>query len=132
MITMFGEGEVNGQPVRRIQIDIGASKTVVNWSLISPADIGKESIVVTFGNGTSGEYPLAPIRVKIDEEYCVKVAVVQDLAEEVLLGRDVPLQKHMVKHLPQEGQMEFHSCIRETIEYSWRRCRRIMREHWQF
>ena len=37
---------------------------------------------------------------KIDEEeYCVKVGIVQDLTEEVLLGRDVPLHKHMVKCL---------------------------------
>ena len=32
--------------------------------------------------------------------------VVQDLVEEVLLGRDVPLCKHMVKHLSQEEQMQ--------------------------
>ena len=40
-----------------------------------------------------------------DEEYCLEAAVVQDLVEEVLLGRDVPLCKHMVKCLPQEEQM---------------------------
>ena len=47
---MLGEREVNGQPVRRIQINSGASRTVVYRSLISPADN------VTFGNGTFGEY----------------------------------------------------------------------------
>ena len=67
-VGLFGEGEVNGRHVRRIQIDIGASRTVVKRSLISPSDIREESIVVTFGNGTSGEYPLAPVRVKIDDE----------------------------------------------------------------
>ena len=105
--SLFGEGEVNGQLIKRIQIDSGASRTVVRRSLISPSDIGEETIVVTFGNGTSGEYPLAPVRVKIDnKEYCVKAAIVQDLAEEVLLGRDVPLHKHMVKRLFKEDQME--------------------------
>ena len=103
----FVDGEVNGQPVTRIQLDSGASRTIVNRSLISPTDIGEKSIVVTFGNGTCGEYPLATINVKIDdEEYCLEAAVVQDLVEEVLLGRDVPLCKHLVKRLPQEEQME--------------------------
>ena len=47
-------------------------------------------MIVTFGNWASGVYPLAPVRVKIDkEEYCVKTDIVQDLAEEVLLWRDV-------------------------------------------
>ena len=97
---MFNEGKVNGQPVKRIHPDSGASRTVVNRSLISPTDIGEETIAVTFANGASGKYPLAPIRVKIDEEeYCVKATIVQDLAEEVLLGRDVPLHKHLVKRL---------------------------------
>ena len=51
-------------------------------------------------------YPLAPVRVKIDEEeYCVKPAIVQDLAEEVLLGRDVPLHKHLVKRLPKGNRL---------------------------
>ena len=36
----------------------------------------------------------------------MKAAIVQDLAEEVLLGRDVPLHKHMVKRLPKGEQME--------------------------
>ena len=54
-------------------------------------------MVVTFCNGTFGEYPVAPITVKIDgSEYSLMVAVVQDLVEEVLLGRDVPLCKHML------------------------------------
>ena len=51
--------------------------------------------------------PIATIMVRIDdEEYCLEAAVVQDLVEEVLLGRDVPLCKHMVKCLPQEEQMD--------------------------
>ena len=80
---------------------------MVNRSLISSTDIGEKSIVVTFGNGTSGEYPLATIKVKVDDkEYCLEAAVVQDLVEEVLLGRDVPLCKHLVKRLPREEQME--------------------------
>ena len=101
--SLFGEGEVNGQHVKRIQINSRASRTVVKRSLRSPSDIGEETIVVTFGNGTSGEYPLALVRVKIDnEEYCVKAATF----DEVLLGRDVPLHKHMVKRLSKEDQME--------------------------
>ena len=83
----MGEGQVTGKPAR-MQIDSGASRTVVNKDVISPADREEETIVVTFGNRATGEYPLASIKVKMDgEEYQVKAAV----AEEVLLGRDVPL-----------------------------------------
>ena len=45
---------------------------MANTSLILPSDIGEETIVVTYCNGDSGEYPLAPVKVKTDEEeYCV-------------------------------------------------------------
>ena len=53
--SLFGEGEVNRQHVKRIRIDSGASRTVVKRNLISPSHIGEEAIVVTFGNGTSGK-----------------------------------------------------------------------------
>ena len=73
---MFEEGKVNGLSVKRIQLDSGASRTMVDWSLISLDDIGEESIVIMFGKGAPGEYPLAPIRVKTDrEEYCVKATI---------------------------------------------------------
>ena len=115
---LYTEGEINGRLVKRIQIDSGTSRTVVKRSLISPADIDGESIKVTFGNGTSGEYPLASVRVKLDnEEYQVKVAIVHDLAEEVLLGRDVPLHKHIVRCLPKEEQMDLLcQIVRENKE----------------
>ena len=58
---------------------------------MSEEDIGEESITVTFGNKAFGEYPLATIRARFDgEEYDVKAAVVQDLAEDVLFVRDIP------------------------------------------
>ena len=75
--------------------------------MLSQKDIGEESIRVTFGNGTTGEYFLATVKVKFDgEEYDVKAAVVKDLAEEVLLGRDVPLHRHVMKRLPKKEQVE--------------------------
>ena len=69
-----------------------------------------------FGNGTSGEYPLAIVRVKIDGKECyVKAAVVQNLPEEVLLGRYVPLHKHMVKRLSKGEQMDLlHQLARDN------------------
>ncbi len=121
-IRFFGEGQVNGKSVKRIQLDSGASRTIVNRNLIAGEDIGEESIRVTFGNGTAGEYPLATVKVKFDgEEYTVKAAVVENLAEEVLLGRDVPLHRHIVKRLPKEEQVELikqlaednHMCVQE-------------------
>ena len=124
-VLLFGEGEVNGQPVQRIQIDSGASGTVVDRRLVPVKDIGDETITVTFGNGTSGEYPFASVRVTFDgDEYEVKAAVVQGLAEDVLLGRDVPLHKHMVSRLPRGEQMDLlrqlaekhHVQIQETKE----------------
>ena len=36
----------------------------------------------------------------------LKAAIVQDLAGEVRLGRDVPLRECMVMHLPKGGQTE--------------------------
>ncbi len=49
-----------------IQIDSGADRRLVPFE-----EIGKETITVTFGNGTSGEYP---VRVTFDgEEYNVKL-----------------------------------------------------------
>ena len=44
----------------------------------------------------------------------MKPAIVQDLTEEVLLGRDVPLHNHMVKHLPRGEQMELLHQLAET------------------
>jgi DNA-binding phage protein len=79
----------------------------VDRRLVSQRDIVDETIAVTFGNGTSGEYPVARVKVKFDgEEYVVNAAAVQGLAEDVLLGRDVPLHKHMAHRLPRREQME--------------------------
>ena len=55
---------------------------IVNRSLLLPTDIEKKCIVVTFGNGTSGEYLLATINVKIDdEEYRLEAVVVPNLVK---------------------------------------------------
>ena len=71
--------------------------------LVDLDDIGEESIRVSFGNGTTGEYPLAKVRIMFDgEEYQVNAAVVQGLAD-VLLGWDVPLHLHIAKRLPKES-----------------------------
>ena len=53
---------------------------------------------------------------KIDEEECcVKATIVQDHAEEVLLGRNVPLHKHMGKHLARGEHMELlHQFARDN------------------
>ncbi len=76
----------------------------------------KDSIFLTFRNGTAGEYPLAEVNVKFDgEEYQVIAALVQDLAEVVLLGRDAPLHKHMVKRLSEEEQISLmHQLARDN------------------
>ena len=80
---IFLEGEVNGQPVGRTQLDSGASRTIVNRRLISFTDIGKKSVVVTFGNETAGKQKYMPVSNHCneinDEEYCLEAAVVQDL-----------------------------------------------------
>ena len=113
-VLLFGEGKVNGQPMQRIQIDSGASRTVVDRRLVPVKDISDETITVTFGNETSGEYPLAPVQVTFDgDEYEVKAAVVQGLTKDVRLGRDVLLHKHMVSCLPGGEQMDL---LRQLVE----------------
>lgn len=52
-MSLVGEGEVNGQPVKRILIDSGASRTIVDRKLVAQTDIGAETISVTFGNGAN-------------------------------------------------------------------------------
>ena len=46
----------------------------------------------------------------------MKVAIVQDLAEKVLLGRDVSLHKHMVKRLPRGEQMDLLRQLKVKLE----------------
>ena len=107
ILCVFAEEEVSRKRVTRIQLDSGASRTIVRRSLILPTDIGEKSIVVTFGNGTSDEYLVETINVKIDEEeYHLEAVVVPNLVEEVPLGKDIPLCKHLVRRLPWEEQME--------------------------
>ena len=112
-----GEGTVNGQGVKRIQIDTGASRTIVDKRFVRAEDLKKDKIRVTFGNQSSGEYPLANVRIIFDnEEYCVEAAVVENLAEDVLLGQDVPLHKHMVKRLSKEEQLELLRQLKKDNE----------------
>ena len=112
-----GEGTVNGQGVKRIQIDTGASRTIVDKRFVRAEDLKKDKIRVTFGNQSSGEYPLANVRIIFDnEEYCVEAAVVENLAEDVLLGQDVPLHKHMVKRLSKEEQVELLHQLKKDNE----------------
>ena len=67
-VVWHGEGRVNICFVGRIQIDSCASRTVVDRRLVSSKDIGKESISVTFQNGTSREYPLATVKIALMEK----------------------------------------------------------------
>ena len=46
----------------------------------------------------------------------MKAAIVQDLVEEVLLGRDVPPHKHMVKPLPRGEQMDLLRQLEVQLE----------------
>ena len=111
------EGTVNGQGVKRIQIDTGASRSIVDKRLVQAVDLKKDKIRVTFGNQSYGEYPLASMRIRFDnEEYCVEAAVVENLAEDVLLGQDVPLHKHMVKRLSKEEQLELLHQLKKDNE----------------
>ena len=85
--------------------------------LIRVEDLKKDKIRVTFGNQSSGEYPLANVRIIFEnEEYCVEAAVAENLAEDVLLGQDVPLHKHMVKRLSKEEQLELLHQLKKDNE----------------
>ena len=111
-----GEGVINGREVKRIQIDTGASRTIVDRRLVQVKDLKEDRIKVIFGNQSSGEYPLADVRIIFDkEEYLVEAAVVENLAEDVLLGQDIPLHKHMVKRLDRKEQLELLCQLKEDI-----------------
>ena len=79
-VRLFRNREVNGQTVQRIWSDSRVSRTVVDRRWIPLEDFEKEAITVTFGNGTFGKYPLAPVQVIFDgEEYQVKAVIVKGL-----------------------------------------------------
>lgn len=64
-VVLNGEGIVNRCFVRRIQIDSEAYRMVADKRFVSSKDIGEESVSVTFRDGSSGEYPLANVKIAL-------------------------------------------------------------------
>lgn len=92
---LLDKGEVNGRPVERIQIDTGASRTVVNSDVVPEVEMTGEKVSVTLADGAKRCYPTADVEIKFDGEiYRVRAAIVKGLVEDVLLGRDVPRYRH--------------------------------------
>ena len=56
-------------------------------------------------NGQKTKYPVARVKIVLDgKEYNREIAVAADLSEDVLLGVDVPLVRHILPQLSEEEQ----------------------------
>ena len=98
------EGLVNGQPVKRIQLDMGCSRTVVHKQYIVLAAIQEKTATIWNVNSQPTHYPLAKTTLKVDNEvYKLKVNIALNLLEDVLLGRDTAIYTHITCRLPQSN-----------------------------
>ena len=85
-------------PTKFIQLDTGSSKTSVHSKFVAEAMKTGETVELWSANGQTARYPVARVTIKLDgEEYVLEVAVASDLPEDVLLGVDAPLMKHLAK-----------------------------------
>ena len=81
---MLYKGEVNGRPVERIQIDTGASRTVVSSDVVPEIELTGERVSVTLADRAKRCYPTADMEIKFDGEvYRVRAAIVKGLVEDV-------------------------------------------------
>ena len=101
------QGKINGIISKRILLDTGSSKTLVHPRFIAEGmNLGKSTILWS-SNRQRSSYPFAKVTIELDGEfYEGEVAVAVDLPEEVLLGVDVPLMKHIARHLRKSEQQE--------------------------
>ena len=66
-----------------------------------------KSAILWSANGQRLSYPFAKVTIELDGEfYKQEVAVADDLPEEVLLGADMPLMKHITRCLRKSEQQE--------------------------
>ena len=63
-------------------------------------------------NGQKTKYPVARVKIVLDGK---EVAVAADLPEDVLLGVDVPLVRHILPRLSEEEQQESLKTLQSTI-----------------
>ena len=90
-------GTVNGITTNRNQLDTGSTKTSVHLKFVSEAMKMRGFIELWIANGQKTKYPVARVRIILDSnKYDREVAVAADLPEDVLLGVDVPLVRHIL------------------------------------
>ena len=110
-------GMVNGTTTNRIQLDTGSTKTSVHSKFVSEAMKTGGFIELWSANGQKTKYSVARVKIVLDgKEYNREVAVAADLPEDVLLGVDVPLVRHILPRLSKEEQQEALKTLQSTIQ----------------
>ena len=101
------QGKINEIISKRMLLDTGSSKTLVHLRFVAEGmEMGKSAILWS-ANGQRSSYPFAKVTIELDGEfYEQEVAVAVDLPQEVLLGVDVPLMKHIARCLRKNEQQE--------------------------
>ena len=93
-------GRVNGKSVKRVLLDTGAERTLVDSSLIQEKDKTGEIIWVRTFNGIISALSLAKVRIQIGENGDdLTVAVQEILRYDALLGTDFPELWGVGRHL---------------------------------
>ena len=112
---LIRQGAVSGIQTNHIQVDSGSSLTSVHKKFV--ADVQLTGRQVTLRN-TKGPhtYPTAMVTIELDGwSYQREVAVSPQLPEDVLLGTDVPLLRHILKSLTKEEKQEALSALQEEL-----------------
>ena len=101
------QGKINGIISKRILLDTGSSKTLVHPRFVAEGMKTGKSAILWSANGQRSSYPFAKVTIELDGEFYEReMAVAVDLPEEVLLGVDVPLMKHIARRLGKNEQKE--------------------------
>ena len=107
---------MNGITTNRTQLDPGSTKTSVHSKFVSEVMKMGGFIELWSANGQKTKNPVARVRIVLDgEEYDREVAVAAHLPENVLLGVDVPLVRHILPRLGEEEQQEALKTLQSTI-----------------
>ena len=94
-----------------MKIDIGASMTVVNSSLVQHEQYTNKKLKLTGFSGEGNHVPLEKVWLTFGE-YCMKytVTAVKNYSEQVLLGMDFWLVEYLLKLKKKSRRMSVNYC----------------------